>query len=60
MSTKVLLGFFLFCLDLELFPKIKKKKRSGFYGFTETTFINNSRFKQNKKNHQNAFVCIVK
>ena len=26
MSTKVLLGFFLFCLDLELFPKIKKKK----------------------------------
>ena len=45
MSTKGFVGFFLFCLELELFTKIKKDLVS-----TQTSrFINNSRFKQNKK-----------
>ena len=38
--------FFLFCLDLELFAKIKKP---GFYTFVFYIFVNNSRSKQNKK-----------
>ena len=38
--------FASFCLDLELFAKIK---RPGFYSFTETRFINNAGSKQNKK-----------
>ena len=47
MPTKVCAGFFLFCLDLELFTKIKKTwfLHLGFY-----IFINNSRSKQTKKN----------
>ena len=40
---------FLFCLDLELFAKIK---RPGFYTLTETRLIYNSRSKQNKKDHE--------
>ena len=47
----------LFCLDFELFAKLKK--RDGFYTLTETMFINNSRFKQNKKN-PNSLVDIAK
>ena len=45
---------FLFYLDLELFAKIK---RPGFY---KTTFINNSRSKQNKKSPTHTFVEITK
>ena len=45
---------FLFYLDLELFAKIE---RPGFY---KTTFINNSRSKQNKKSPTHNFVEITK
>ena len=38
--------FVLFCLDLDLFAKIK---RPGFYSLTEARFINNSGSNQNKK-----------
>ena len=47
MSTKKFAVCFSFCLDLELFAKIKK---TGFYTLDFYTFINNSRSKQNKKN----------
>ena len=50
---------FLFCLELELFAKIKKKI-PGFYTLTETRFINNLRSKQNNKNHTHPFVDIRK
>ena len=56
MSTKVSLGFFLSCLDLQLFTKIKKDLTS----LTETIFINNSRSKQNKRNPEHSFVDTVK
>ena len=42
MYTEVWPGFFLFCLDLELLLKMICK--------------NNSRSKQNKKNHEDPFV----
>ena len=58
MSTKWCVGFFLFCLELALFAKIKKKP--GFYTLTETRFINNSRSKQNKKKSHTPFVDIGK
>ena len=54
MPIKRCSGFILFCLDLELFAKIKKDLVST------TIFINNSRSKQNKKNSEHAFVGIVK
>ena len=41
-----LVFFISFCLDLELFAKIKGP---GFYTLTGTRFINNSGSKQNKK-----------
>ena len=41
-------GICLFCLDLELFPKIKKGLVSRHLLFN--IFINNSRSKPNKKN----------
>ena len=44
---KSVCGIFLFCLDLELFEKTKK--RPGFCKLAFYTFINNSRSKQNKK-----------
>ena len=50
--------FFLFCLDLELFAKIKK--RPGFYRVVFYIFVDNSRSKQNKKDPEHAFVDIVK
>ena len=53
MSTKVFLGFSIFCLEHELFAKIKKS--SGFYTFTETRFISNSRSKQDKKYPEHPF-----
>ena len=57
MSTKGCVGLFLFCLELELFAKIKKKIHS-FYTLTDTSFINNSISKQNKKNPTHPFVDI--
>ena len=49
--------FLKFCLDLELFGKIKKTcfLLTRFY-----IFINNSRSKQIKKNSEHAFVDIIK
>ena len=49
--------FFFFCLDLELFAKIKKTRflHTRFYAF-----INNSRSKQNKTNPEQIFVDIMK
>ena len=61
MYTKGCSGFILFCLDLDLFAKIKK--RTGFFTLTETIFINNSRSEQNKKKRkkiENPFVGIAK
>ena len=62
MFTKGCVGFFCFCLDPELFAKIKKK--TGFYtlNFTRSflIFANNSRTKQNKKNPAHAFADIGK
>ena len=57
MSTNTCVGFFLFCLDVGLFAKIKKSwfRRTPFY-----TFNNNSRSKQNKKNPTDPFVDISK
>ena len=46
MSINGYSGYFLFCLDLELFAKIKKP---GFYTLAFYIFINNSRSKQNNK-----------
>ena len=55
-------GIFLpFCLDIELFGKIKKdmvfthSEKPSFH-----SFINNSRSKQNKKNPEHPFVDNVK
>ena len=53
MCSKEYSIFVSFCLDLELFAKIK---RLGFYTFTETRFISNSGSKQNKKNPEHHFV----
>ena len=50
--------FFFFCLNLELFTKIKE--RPSFYKHTETGFTNNSRSKQNEKNSEHPFVDIGK
>ena len=50
-------GFFLSCLDLELFAKMK---RPGFYTLTKNIFIGNSKSKQNKKSPEHPFVDIVK
>ena len=49
---------FLFCLELELFVKIKKMP--GFYTLRKTRFINNSRSKQSFKNPTHLFVDIRK
>ena len=45
---------YLFCLELELFAKILKSP--GFHTLTETRFINNARYKQNKKDPTYPFV----
>ena len=58
MSKKWRVEFVLFCLELALFAKIKR--RPDFYTFTETSFINNSRSKQNIKNPKHPFVDIGK
>ena len=58
MSKKWRVQFFLFCLELELFAKIKRIP--DFYTLTETSFINNSRSKQNIKNPKHSFVDIGK
>ena len=55
MSTEGCVGFLKFCLDLELFAKIKK--RPGFYTHHLYTFFNNSR---SKENPEHPFVDIIK
>ena len=57
MSTKSCSGFFLFCLDLQIFAKIKKTwfLHARFY-----IFINNSRPEQNLKNPEHLFIDIIK
>ena len=57
MSTKEYVAVFLFCLDLELFAKIKIDLVSTLVFYT---FINNSRSKQNKENPTYPFVDITK
>ena len=57
MSTKEYVAVFLFCLDLELFAKIKIDLVSTLVFYT---FINNSRSKQNKENPAHPFVDITK
>ena len=57
-AYKTVCGIFLFCLDLELFTKIKKDLVSTHSFFT--LFINNSRSKQNKKDPAHHFVDITK
>ena len=54
---KRVFGIFLFCLDLELFAKIKKTwfLHTFFY-----IFNNNPRSKQNIKNPEHPFVHIIK
>ena len=42
-----------FCLDLEVFAKIKGP---GFYALTDTRFFNNSGSKQREKNSEYTFV----
>ena len=56
MCTKGCVGLLKFCLDLELFAKIKKDLVSTHSFFT---LINNSRSKQNRKNSADAFVDIT-
>ena len=55
MSAKGYSGFFLFCLDLELFAKIKW---TWFLHTHFQIFIINSRSKQNKKYPEQTFVDI--
>ena len=50
-------GFFLFCLDFELFAKIKK---TWFLNTRLLHFYYNSRSKQNKKNPEHRFADIVR
>ena len=57
MSSKEYVAVSLFCLDLELFAKIKKDLVSTLVFYT---FINNSRSKQNKENPTHSFVDITK
>ena len=57
MSTKVCAGFFLFCLDVELFAK--KLKRPGFHTFLFYILTNNSRSRQNKENPEHLFVDMI-
>ena len=52
-AYKKVLWIVLFCLDLELFSKIKK--RPDFYTLDFYIFINNSRSKQNKKNFSKKY-----
>ena len=58
MSTKRGLGFFQFCLDLELLINMWKNVVST-HSFL-TFFINNSRSKQNKEKSRHTFVDIGK
>ena len=56
-STKGCGGFFLFCLDLQLFAKNKK---TGFYTLVLYIFISSSRSKQNRKSPEDPFLEIIK
>ena len=55
---KRVFGIFLFCLDLELFAKVKKDLVSTHSFFT--FFFNNSRSKQKRKYPEHPFVDILK
>ena len=50
-------GLFLFCLDLELFAKLKM---TWFLHAKEASFLNDSRSKRNKKNLEHPFVDVSK
>ena len=58
MTTKGFVGGFSFCLDLELFAKIKKDLVSTYLFFTFLLLTQKS--KQNKKNLANPFVDSIK
>ena len=55
MSTKMCSGFFLFCLDLELFAKIENDLVS-----TLSIFLITQDFNEIKKNLEHTFVDIGK
>ena len=57
MSTKGCVGFFIL---FRTWVICQNQKILGFYILTETSFINNSRSKQNKKNPTHSFVDIGK
>ena len=57
MSTKGCVGFFIL---FRTWVICQNQKILGFYILTETSFINNSRSKQNKKNPIHSFVDIGK
>ena len=58
MSTKGCAGFFLFCLDLELFAKIKKDLVSTHSFFT--FLLMTQALNKIKKNPEHSFVDIIK
>ena len=55
---RVFRGFFLFCLDLELFAKIKKDLVSTHSLFT--FLLKTQDLKKKKKNPEHAFIDIIK
>ena len=59
MSTKVCSGFF-FLILIRSSVICKNLKKNGFYTLPETSFLNNSRSKRNKKNPEHYFVDIDK
>ena len=56
--TRSLLGIFL--ILFRAWVICQNQKITGFYKLTETSFINNSRSKQNKKNLTHPFIDIHK
>ena len=57
MSTKEFAGLFLFCLDLELFAKIKKDLVSTHSFFTLLLITQD--LNKIKKNHKDPFADII-
>ena len=45
---------------VQILSYLQKLKRAGFYTFVFYIFIDNSRFKQNRKNPEHAFLGIIK
>ena len=58
MSTKRCVGFFF--ILLRIWVICQNQKISGFYTLTKTSFIDNLRSKQNKRNPTHPFVDICK